>query len=658
MILSKKNAAALLLFFVLFACRRSKGHGDNIAGNYADSIKQVLSRIDSTTHDPVIKIQQLRRLWSAIPPEERTPVCHELFGKMFFAAYAHPDSSVLDFFKQQAEGNEQYPRVRIDALFKETAYYLYIDQQPDSGIQVLARAKNYLPASNDTLLRSYYTLYAQAMLQKGTLKEAASYYLKTIAIDEKLNDSADAVGNYGNLAIVYAQMNEDEKAIPIQKKSISYFTGLHDNASLFIGYVGVARSYANLKKMDSAFYYYGKAEELLKAGVHNPSVEVILYTNLGEIYADKGDLKKAIYYYDLCKAPLKEINSQAQDMNYAIYSILAYARVRDVNKEIAGVKNDAEIFMQQKDLVNARAAMYNLYQVYAIKKQPANALAYYIRYDSIDNELAGEANNKYIAELQTKYETQKKEARILQQQREIEKKAAFNKMLLLLLVALAAGTAFIITRSRLRRKKKEAELQQQFTSQLLARGEEERGRIARDLHDGLSQSLLVLKNQLSSGNRILPERIDHVINEVRTISKNIHPVMLEQIGLKESILHICNQVSEAEQLFISADIVYDGQLGKEKELQLFRIIQEALNNVVKYASAQAAKVQLYEENGYLFASVQDNGKGFDVAHVLQGRSAFGLLSIIERSKAMNGKALVISDTSGTVIKIEIPLANG
>src|SRR5690606_24890222 len=172
-----------------------------------------------------------------------------------------------------------------------------------------------------------------------------------------------------------------------------------------------------------------------------------------------------------------------------------------------------------------------------------------------------------------------------------------------------------------RNKQKQA-VQQQFTQQFLQRTEEERGRIARDLHDGLSQELLLLKNEAKSGLTILPEKIDGLIEEVRTVSRALHPVMLDQIGLKQSMLHVCERIMDGEKLFITADIDYSNTLTKEKELQLFRIFQEALNNTLKYASAMAAKVQVYEDGTMLTTTIKDNGKGFHVQDALKNK-AFG-----------------------------------
>ncbi|RYZ31515.1 MAG: hypothetical protein EOP49_38875 [Sphingobacteriales bacterium] len=219
------------------------------------------------------------------------------------------------------------------------------------------------------------------------------------------------------------------------------------------------------------------------------------------------------------------------------------------------------------------------------------------------------------------------------------------------------ASAFLITRYRLRKNKKDAALQQQFTRRLIENTEEERVRIARDLHDGVSQELLVLKNQISNNHEHTNDKIDFIINGIRMISRDLHPVMLDKIGLKSSVQHICEQMMESNLLFITAEIDYDGGLDKNGELQLFRMIQEALNNIVKYAGAEAAKVTLNHNDRCVFAEIVDNGKGFDVQAAMNSKNAFGLLSLMERSKAMNGKTEITSSPAGTIVKIEIPKSN-
>lgn len=650
-------------FFFLDGCKQIN-KGKDISKSKktkrsCDSLNLRINKVISKTEDPALLSKQILELYQQAPLECRPFIHKPVFNKLFFTAYANPDANpnILLFFKTQAEENGEYISVKLDALFKQSAYYLYINHQADSGLKSLEEAKEYEPQFNDTLSKSYSTLMAQAMLQKGNLPKAADYYLNAIGASEKIKDSGEIVGNLGNLAVVYSEMGDDAKAIPVKKKVLNYFISKNDEPSMFIGYAGLASSYENLGKTDSALIFYASALDLIKNGISNASVEMILYINLGEIYVNKGDYKQAQYYFDKASIPVKQTGSISQQMTFTIFSSVAYAMREDVSGEIKKIKNYISIFNKENDLVNVRDAWYSLYRIALIKNQDKQALEYFIKYDSVKNILASNNNNKYIGELQTKYDTQKKEVKIQIQQKEIAQKISFINLLLALLLIGGLGTAFIITRNRLKRNKKEAILQQQFTRQLLEKTEEERGRIARDLHDGLSQELLVLKNKIKNGAEIEPVKIDSIINEVRTISRNIHPVMLDQIGFKQSILHICNQLMDSGQLFITADIEYNPVLTKGDELQLFRIIQEALNNIIKYAEAQAAKVNVFEAHNKLITEIQDNGKGFDVTEALNGKSAFGLLSILERSKAINGRATIASTSGGTIIKIEIPINN-
>jgi signal transduction histidine kinase len=114
---------------------------------------------------------------------------------------------------------------------------------------------------------------------------------------------------------------------------------------------------------------------------------------------------------------------------------------------------------------------------------------------------------------------------------------------------------------------------------------------------------------------------------------------------------------ETNHLFVTSEIEYRNGLDKNGELQLFRMIQEALNNIVKYAGAEAAKVTIRETDKFIYAEVMDNGKGFDVQAAMNSKNSFGLLSLTERSKALNGKTEISSGTNGTIIKIEIPKSN-
>lgn len=234
----------------------------------------------------------------------------------------------------------------------------------------------------------------------------------------------------------------------------------------------------------------------------------------------------------------------------------------------------------------------------------------------------------------------------------LAKQNALIGFLLAGLAAILLGFAAFSFWQRQKRAKKEAVAQVQYTRQLLENTEDERGRIARDLHDGISHELLTLKKALHNTEAV--QKIDSIINDIRQISRNLHPVMLESIGLKLSLETLCDQYMEQEELFISHDINYTHKLPGTAELQLFRIVQEAITNTIKYAGADACKVTLQDGNNGLQLTIQDNGRGFDVDQALNSGKSFGLRSILQRSKAIGGSADIQSSAIGTVIRVEVP----
>ncbi len=174
------------------------------------------------------------------------------------------------------------------------------------------------------------------------------------------------------------------------------------------------------------------------------------------------------------------------------------------------------------------------------------------------------------------------------------------------------------------------------------------------MHDSVNHDLLNIKNSLINGKTIEVNDVANVIEEVRNISRNLHPAVLETIGLEASIENLCERLTEVG-LFTTCKIQYTQKLSKAKELQLYRIIQEALNNTLKHGKANAAKVILTSQNNSLHLELKDNGNGFDVSQQLNNPKSFGLQSIMQRAKAIAAKINIDSTNKGTVILLKIPV---
>jgi signal transduction histidine kinase len=175
------------------------------------------------------------------------------------------------------------------------------------------------------------------------------------------------------------------------------------------------------------------------------------------------------------------------------------------------------------------------------------------------------------------------------------------------------------------------------------------------LHDSISHELLNLKAILKQEDFIvINTKIDTIINDIRGISRNLHPVMFDKIGLEPNIEQLVERIQQQNDFMVSTDINYKGSLSSVDELQIYRIIQEALTNIIKYANAHAAKVTMMEDYDSIFIEIKDNGKGFNVKEALNSGKSFGLHNIIERSRVIGGEAKIQSSAGGTVIYINIP----
>jgi signal transduction histidine kinase len=129
--------------------------------------------------------------------------------------------------------------------------------------------------------------------------------------------------------------------------------------------------------------------------------------------------------------------------------------------------------------------------------------------------------------------------------------------------------------------------------------------------------------------------------------------MFDKIGLKESINQMVERAESVNDFMVTAEIDYHSVLSSSDELQIYRIVQEALSNIIKYADAIAAKISITENENSIIIEIKDNGKGFNVEETLNSKSSFGLHNIIERSRAIGGHANITSNTNGTIITMEI-----
>lgn len=228
-------------------------------------------------------------------------------------------------------------------------------------------------------------------------------------------------------------------------------------------------------------------------------------------------------------------------------------------------------------------------------------------------------------------------------------------------------TFFLIRTNNLR---EENEKQKRFTQQLIDSQENERRRIASELHDGLGQQILVIKNRAALVNQYeqlknypeITEQIDEIqdsatrsIEDVRNISHALRPVLLEKFGLTDALNELCEQIQNSTTIEWSYHIDdINKTIPDEKQINFYRVIQESINNILKHSNASEASVIVRQIDNEVNAVIMDNGKGFDVMSN-DHKKGLGFLGMKERVANLGGTISFDSiPFEETVIKINIP----
>lgn len=237
---------------------------------------------------------------------------------------------------------------------------------------------------------------------------------------------------------------------------------------------------------------------------------------------------------------------------------------------------------------------------------------------------------------------------------------------------LLALAAVLLRRRELDARRRRA-AQEEFSRRLIESQEHERRRIAGELHDGLGQELLVVRNRallaLQSDTLSAParEQLQHIstiaaqsLESVRRLAHNLTPRQLDHLGLSEALRSMIEAVRETTEMTLEATVdPVDGLLPVEGEINLYRIVQEGLSNVVHHAGAGRAVVRIRREGDALRVTLEDDGRGFWVRRDDRGHlsGGFGLSGIAERVRILRGRIEVDSAPGrGTRVEVAVPIA--
>ena len=242
-----------------------------------------------------------------------------------------------------------------------------------------------------------------------------------------------------------------------------------------------------------------------------------------------------------------------------------------------------------------------------------------------------------------------------------------------LIVLTLSGLVYSFYRMQMSRMRKAHATQRAFSQQLIETQEGERKRIAAGLHDSLGQNLLIIKNrallglQSPTGDDVARDQLQEIsgissqtLDEVREIAYGLHPYQMDRLGLTKALQAMLRKVAAVSEIEFSYDIDnIDGLFPADSEINIYRILQECINNILKHSEAKTARVAVNRDRGVVQISVADDGRGFssEVNNVrLSPSLGFGLLGISERARMLGGNQTIqTTPGKGTTITVRIEL---
>lgn len=513
-----------------------------------------------------------------------------------------------------------------------------------------------------TPLFYYHNTIGAYFAMQGKPDSSAFYFLK--AVDDLKargqDDTAEMIKF--NIGTIYYENGNYSRAIEYLEEVYDYFLPKIETNRNFPQVLGVLSSV--YLKADSINKSKATATKAIKYGekADNKFGYMYGYLNLSKVYQLNQSKDSAIYFarkaYDIANE--KGLSDFGIETTFNLSKILGNYYPEEALTYGLDVKERMNGVSYSRDLGNINDHLSKLYFATGKYKEAAILQKQYIKEQ---DSLFTLKSKKEAQEILEKYETAEKELKIAEQEAEITQKENQKKTYAIIAVSLGilALLGFLYFRQRQKTQKQqifalENEKENVALRSLMAGEEQERSRIAKELHDGLGGILAAAKmhaSKLTEDTKVI-ELLDTASKESRRISHNLLPESLMKKGLDKALKDFIASINESG--LLKADyqsINLSNELPQSLQLSVYRIIQELINNIIKHSGATEALVQLQQEAKKLIVTVEDNGKGFAHKDASKG---IGLQNIESRLSLLKGKLEIDSaEAKGTSVYIELEL---
>ncbi|MFD2726687.1 tetratricopeptide repeat-containing sensor histidine kinase [Hyunsoonleella rubra] len=525
--------------------------------------------------------------------------------------------------------------------------------------------------ANEVNQSAIYSSFGMLHKAEGNYEKAIETYFAGIKYDENSNNEYGKFVKLINLANTYSKLENITKSVEYESKALDLAKNSdNDNINFAVGTLlnNIGGSYAKLENFDKSLEYFSQS---LAVNLENQNRKEIArnHNNLGFIYEKKENFPRAIEHLKKALEIREEFGDEDELIETQMMLGTVYGSTKNYQLSEYHFKKALELANKIDDKSLISEVYLAMSDSYAKRNNYLNALNSFKKHARFKDSILLANSQDNINEIEIKYQTEKKDKEIVKQQLEIQKRKAQNNYMLVGLIILIVGVLTLIFIYKQHQKRKSQEIlalkreSQIKTLEALIEGEEnERLRIAKELHDGVNGDLSAIKYKLSAlmetNTKLITEAIsmiDESCKQVRAISHNLVPPSLKNFNLVEAIADYCNNLNSINP---KEDIIFqhlgdDIELSQKAEVNVFRIIQELVTNSLKHAEANTINVQLSHRDNSLQITVEDDGKGFDKDAV--GQNGIGLNNVQSRIDYLKADVDFESNDSGTSYIIEIDL---
>lgn len=558
-------------------------------------------------------------------------------------------------------------------FYRIQAKFLINQLEHDAALKCLDKSIAFYKNANNSLgiIKSMMNK-GGVLYQKGETKKATQEYVNALAIAEKKGYKNEIAALYKNIGLVYYSQGKTKEALAYNNKALVIFNQLKSKKDIAATYVNIGNCYFDDYQPQNALLNYNKALKLSKETNDNQTIAK-LYNNIGSVYInDLQDTIKGIDYLLDALAIKKQMNNQ-NDLIIQYNNIAAV--YLDIKKyDLALSYNDKAFELASKS--GNLEELINVYDTYALinsaKKDFKKAYDYHKLYSKTKDSLLNIDNLKAVEEINTKYQTAEKEKQLLQKEAEAKKKTTTIIILSLLAFFIAIVGFLIYRQQRLKnvQQKQEFELQSAIAQiENQNKLHEQRLAISRDLHDNIGAQLTFIISSVENLKFGFPTMENSIKNHLTKISDFTKTTIVElrdtiwamnanEFTFDDLSSRIYNFIEKAQSAkesttfkFTVDESLKNSKFSSLEGVNLYRTIQEAVNNAIKYADANEVSIQVQPIENGITIEISDNGKGFDLDTIDLGN---GIVNMQKRIEEIGGVFKIKSDlTKGTQITISL-----